>query len=167
MKRATILLLLFAILLSLTACQSPTEKNSLTFYYIKNTENSDGISDIIVPFFPNINNTSYDYAELLNLYFNGPTNYSCYSPFPASTTLEELSVTQSKAKLTLSPQFATISGVELTIACACLTRTVIALTGVSSVQISVNGAQLCGEDSLTFNLKSFTYLDALPPDHIG
>ena len=163
MKKAIIITLFFAFTLTLSACSfSTTEPDSLTFYYIKSKDNFDGISDIIVPFYPNTSITNDSYAELLGLYFNGPTNYSCYSPFPAGTTLEELNVTRSKAKLTLSPHFATISDVELTIACACLTKTVIGITGVNSVQILVNGAQLCGEDSLTFNLNSFTYYDELP-----
>lgn len=163
MKKAMVFLLLFVIVLSHCACLFPTtDPHAVTFYYVKDNEKFDGISDIIVPFYPITEIPIDNYTELLKLYFNGPTNYSCYSPFPAGTTLEDLYITRSKAKLTLSPHFATISDVELTIACACLTRTVIGMTGVNSVQILVNGAQLCGEDSLTFNRNSFTYYDDLP-----
>lgn len=162
MKRIILLTLLTAILISLFACTTNTmHKGSVVFYYIKNEKDFDGKTPIMTPYYPQIDHNTNGYAEILNVYFNGPTNYNCQSPFPAGTTIEDINITRSKAHLMLSPQFATISGIDSTVACACLTKTVIELTGVNTVQIRVKGAQLEGKDYLTFNQSSFTYQDDL------
>ena len=168
MKRLFLLSLIAAIVLSLFACTAnEIYEGSVVFYYVKNEKDTDGKTDVITPYYPQLNNTIDNYAEILGIYFNGPTNYSCQSPFPAGTTIEDINITRSKAQLVLSPQFATISGIDFTVACACLTKTVIELTGVNSVQIRVNGAQLDGKDYLTFHTNTFTFQDEFPVEQVS
>ena len=165
MKRLFTFTLLLIILTSLCSCTFPnTQQSRITFYYIKTPDDFDGSSDIIVPFHPSSDDDNRDLSEILDAYLSGPSNNSCTSPFPQGTTIEEIVLSRSNAQLTLNRQFATLSDIDFTIACACLTKTVIDLTGVNTVQVQVNGSQILGADSLTFNLSSFSHSDETPAD---
>ena len=102
---------------------------------------------------------SNDYAYLIEQYLNGPKQYSVISPFPAGTTLEEFSLSGSKAQILLSPHMSVLSGSELMVACACLSKTVIELTGVNAVQISSENGLLNNQESITVTSDSFAYWD--------
>lgn len=163
MKKILICLLLFVLLCTMVSCAFDTKQQGrITFYYIQNPEDFDGNSAIVVPFYPPTNDKNKELAEILATYIKGPSNNSCSTPFPDGTEIEEIIVSRSTAEITLNSQFATITDVDFTVACACLTKTVIGLTGVNTVQVQVNGAQLLGKDSLSFNLNSFSYFDITP-----
>ena len=163
MKRHLSIVLLVVLVFSLIGCKNnKTNPDAPTFYYIKNDAEFDGTTNIVTSFYPDINKSTKSHKDILSVYFNGPTTYECRSPFPSGTMLEDFRVMSNRAILVLSPQFATITGAERTIAFACLTKTVIELTGVKSVQIGVEGVQLDGEDYITFDGNSFTYSDDLP-----
>jgi len=63
------------------------------------------------------------------------------------------------AKIVLCDEFATLKGLDLTIACACLSRTVIALTGCHEVIISAESMQLDGKNFITLSRDSYLLLD--------
>lgn len=100
-----------------------------------------------------------DYQQLIEQYLNGPKTYDCISPFPAGTTIEELYIGSNKVQIMLSTHMSILSGSELMLACACLTRTVCELTGVKTVQISSDGGMLNNEESIALTANSFNYLD--------
>lgn len=102
---------------------------------------------------------SNDYAYLIEQYLNGPRQYSIISPFPAGTTLEEFSLSGSKAQILLSPHMSVLSGSELMVACACLSKTVIELTGINAVQISIENGLINNQKSITVTADSFAYWD--------
>lgn len=166
MRKLITFLLLSAIALSLFGCSFSGNKSEITFYYTVNSDSFDGSDNFIVPYVTN-RHASSNYQDQLDIYFAGPEKSSCESPFPNGTVLEAFESSKNKAHLTLSSQFAELSDIDLMIACACITRTVIELTKVNFVQICVKDTQLLGEDSLTFDLNSFTYSDNLPADYEG
>ena len=59
---------------------------------------------------------------------------------------------------------ATLSDSSFTIACACLTRTVIEMTGVKALQLKIHSRQINGADSLLLTLNDFTYWDDVAVD---
>lgn len=153
-------LMIAVILFLLPACtETVGEAENITFYYIHNDIEFGSESGVITPTVVQIKNKTKDYRQLLDRYFNGPTNYDCVSPFPAGITLEDLQIDNNKVQLLLSPHMSVLSGVDFTIACACLTRTVIEMTGVQYVQIQIENNLIYGQDSVTFNLSSFSYWD--------
>ena len=165
MKNVILFILIAAITLLSMGCARTTDSSAdtVTFYYVHNKPAYGTTSGVIAPNLVEINQHEYNYHELLTKYFNGPTNYDCVSPFPAGIMLEDLYVNDNKAQLVLSPHMATISGSDLTVALACLTRTVIEMTNVNTVQIKISGNQINGEDSVTFTLNSFSQYDEVEP----
>ena len=150
---------------SLFGCSvSPIEEgNSVVFYYIHNEIEYGTDSGVITPAVVNVNVKPDNYDALLTLYFNGPTNYECISPFAAGTTFVELGIANNKAQITLSPHMATLDNSTLTVALACLTRTIVEMTGVDTVQIRIQNSKIYGEESVTLSLNSFAYFDDVMP----
>ena len=96
--------------------------------------------------------------ELLNIYFSHSGD-DFITAFPANVTVSSLKQKETHATLLLSDAFATLSGVALTNACAAISKTVIGLTGVTTVTIGCQSALLDGEQSLTFSEDSFLWKD--------
>lgn len=160
-----IVLILLSLALLITGCNKShtTATNSVRYYYINHEVEFGSESGIIVPTVREIEGSADDYFNLVSQYLNGPTSYDCISPFPAGTTLEELNWDQNRVQIVLSPQITTLSGLDLMVACACLTKTVTELTGINTVQIRSSGGLLNGEQVITLNSDSFMLSDQSTP----
>lgn len=101
-----------------------------------------------------------DLSYLLNEYFKGPNRADLASPFPKNLTVTSLEITGDILVLELSREFGQLSGLNLTIACACITQTCFALNSrLSRVQISAVDTQLDGSKWITMTRSSMILLD--------
>ena len=162
MKRIICICLLLSILLLASACDAVKNnlQSTVTYYYRTTETDYSTSSGMITAEVREIKGHADDYSKLIEQYLNGPKSYDCISPFPAGTALEEFNIDSNAVQLVLSPHMTTLSGAELTFACACITKTVIGLTGVRSVQISTTSGTLNGSDSITMTEDSFLLWDA-------
>lgn len=78
----------------------------------------------------------YTLKQLLDLYFSGPATENLKAPFPAGTRLIAISETEDGIKLTLSGEFFTLQGVDLSIASCCLVMTVNDYLNVEQITLS-------------------------------
>ena len=84
-----------------------------------------------------------DLAErLLTALLEEPEDTALRSPFPSGTSLQKLSVAGGRATVDLSEPYAKLSGIELSIADACVTLTLTQLDGIYAVRITANGREL-------------------------
>lgn len=143
---------------------SVNDEKTVVFYYIHNEIEYGSSSGVITSNVVNIDTDSDNYEALLELYFNGPTNYECISPFAAGTTMVEFGIDGTKAQILLSPHMATLRDSTMTVALACLTRTIVELTGAITVQVRIQNNKIFGEDSITLSLKNFNYFDDISPN---
>lgn len=165
-KRFICLVLLFSLCLSLPACHQQQEKIQVpvTFYYPRTESNFGTADSLISPVTAEGINHIDDPIGLLNLYLQGPSNDNCRSPFPTNTQVVSMEQVNGIIRITLSPNFATLTGLELTIACACLTLTVLDLTGGNSLRISVPGATLNGAEYIRMDRNCVNLLDVIETD---
>lgn len=162
MKRIICCFLVFIYLFSFSSCgykNEPAEVPINYYYRVPETEFGEQAT-LIVPEIREAKGHKQDYRYLIEQYLNGPQTYDCISPFPGGTTLEELDADTSKVYIVLSPHIGTLSGHELMLAFACLTKTVLEMTGAHTIQISTSSGTLNGKDSITFTADSFSYLEA-------
>lgn len=81
-------------------------------------------------------------AELAELVLSQPETTGLSSPAPSGTRLLSCQQEEGQLRLDLSEQYGGLSGVELTVANACLTLTLCQLEGVEEVYVTVEGEPL-------------------------
>lgn len=153
----TILTISFLYLLCSCGNNNIKIKDPVNFYYCTPETQFGEHSTLMVAQIREAKDHIQDYPYLISQYLNGPITYDCVSPFPGGTTLEEFTINKSQASIVLSPHIATLSGSELMLACACMTKTVIEMTGVETVQISTIEGTLNGKDFIVLTADSFVY----------
>ena len=146
MKQILSLILIFSLLLPLTACTSDQPTDPGGFYYRRIEPLYKGSDGIIAPEQRELNGIRDDLGAVLSLYLSGPLSRDLESPFPRDTALINWKKTNSDLYINFSEAFAELSGVDLTIACGCIARTFLELTDATTVRIQANGALLNGSD---------------------
>ena len=168
MKRIIALTLYAAMLLCLFGCASRIDEPAepVRFFYPRPTDSisfvqTDGAITHEVR--ESAGHTG-DHAYLLNLYVLGPSAEGLRNPFPSGTKVMFFEVRNGIAEIVLSESFARLSGMDLTVACACLTLTIHQLTGAQTVSIGVAGQQQDGQNRVTMQVEDILRNDtsALP-----
>ncbi len=141
MKKMLRFLLLVCLLLSLGACSfdDPIE-NPVEFYYPRRADAYlYGSSDGVITGETRDVGGAGDLKYLLTLYLQGPLDEFLVSPFPSGSTLLDVRTDAREITLILDAHFATLSGLDQTIACVCLARTCFGYTDAQSVRIIAGG----------------------------
>lgn len=165
MKRFIIFHLTAALLFGLCACQpeNPPPRQPVNFYY-RNTEITYGSDSGVISAQVSEGAGYTDPIDLLNKYLKGPSDSTHDATFPASTKILDMTVQGDTAYLKMNTSLARLTGIDLTIACACITMTTIELTGVTTVTISANGETLDGSDFITMDRSKLMLLDVYTPE---
>lgn len=79
--------------------------------------------------------TGQDIKVLLDKYLSGPHEDGLRNPFPRGTRLVNVQHRGAYAEVTLSDAFLTLKGLDLTLACSCITLTVAQLLQVDAVTV--------------------------------
>ena len=99
-------------------------------------------------------------ANLLNLYLEGPVDKITYRmPFQYNTRVVSVSREIGILNVTLSSGFATYTGLDLTIACACITLTCLELSNAETVRIRAQDTTLDGAEFIEMSRDSLLLID--------
>ena len=148
MKKWLCLVLLLSLLLCGCAKEEPIE-NPVPFYYRAEEVTYFSERGVIDYEKREAGIRGDDYTYLLNEYLLGPNDEDLDRTFPNGTVIRALTVEENRVKIVLSEAFAELTGVDLSIACACLTLTACQLTGTKSAEISVETLMLDGSPAVT------------------
>ncbi len=161
MKKWLCLILALLLLASQTACanEKQTVQEPVNFYYRQITMEYGTDDGVIGKESREGKDHLQDYPYLLSLYLKGPESDLLYSPFPSNTALESFSIEDQTAIVQLNSAFAVLTGLELSIACACITMTVCDLAKVNAVTVFVSGAMLDGNHQITLSRNDLLLLD--------
>ena len=170
MKRLVAIILLLVLLPGMTAC-APSKDLAypVSYHYLRaplpDGEIFHGSTDsVIASELREGDGYQNDLTHLIEIYLLGPLDPNFRSPFPVGTALKAFTVSGTQAFVVLSRHFANYNGMELSLACACLTLTVMELTGAESVTISVDGFQLDGNASITMDRSNMILTDTATPE---
>lgn len=170
MKKLLCVIISFLLSFSLISCVSSKEniQEPVYFYYGQLEMQYGNQPEAISKEVRDAKDRRQDYPHLLSLYLNGPESYSLYNPFPRNTSVLSFSLQDGTAAVQLSSSFATLTGFDLTLACACITLTVCEMTGAQQVTISADGVLLDGNQQITITPDSLLMADnsniAIRPD---
>lgn len=150
-------------LLAFTICacavQSQNLQEPVRFYY-RRAEITNGQTDsVIAPEEREAAGHTVDLKWLLAEYLKGPQMDDYVSLLPAGTTLVDVRQDEGVLVITLSDSFAQLTGLDLTIACACLTMTVLELTDAAEVTICTQSQGQDGTPCVTMDRSCFVLLD--------
>ena len=145
-------------LLLLTGCAAIGNSSNINFYYPRaefEYNSPDGAIDSEVR--DHSGNTST--FSLLSLYLNGPLEVKFSNPFPADVKLLSVYTVDDTLYITLSDEFASLSGSSLILACACIGRTGMELSGAKEAKIQCSNLLLDGKSEIVVNDSTVFYSD--------
>ena len=163
MKRILCLFLVCALCLPLLGCKPKSEdiEDPVNFYYRRSVDTiTFGKADgVITSEQREAAGHRDDPAYLINLYLKGPAGTGMNRTFPKGVELVKFSLEGGCAYITVSDFFSTLTGINLTLACACLTLTVCELTGAKQLTVSTSNTLLDGNRTVTMTPEDLLFLD--------
>ena len=161
MKRILAIILVFILCLSIASCAKDevTIENPVSFYYRRSELSYEGNSGVIMQEIRESGGSEQSIITLLSLYFQGPVATGMDRTFPYGTQPISLQIQDNRAYITTTSHFANLKGIDLSIACACITMTLIELTGVSSVEIKADRSLLNDAESIIMDKETLLLLD--------
>jgi hypothetical protein len=161
MRKLLCLILVICSLQSITGCsQTDSVPENLIKVYYRTEKPAYGTEDgLIAATYMDAEGYESDYIKLLDQYLGSSPGEGFADTFPSGVSLVSFQLEALTAKVVLNSHIAHHSGMDLTIALACLTRTIMSLTGCEEVIISAGDTLLNGESFITLNLDSFLLID--------
>lgn len=159
MKRFLCILLVLSFLLPAMGCRSEKIDTPVSFYYLRKSY-AFGDADSILA--AEIKDASQypSTSAMLGAYLRGPGELTLEPPFPAGTYLLDLKEENGCLFITLSDNFASHTGIALSLACCALAKTAMEFSGAETVQIRAVTALLDGESSITVTADAIVLHDS-------
>lgn len=161
MKRILIVILIVCFALPFAGCGKKAEELQVpaNFYYLRQ-EFQYGVEDgVISSEAREAVHIKDNLTALLTEYLKGPKENHLIRCVPASVSVIAVKTEDRTISLTLSPEFARLSGVDLTLACACLSMTVLDYTDADVVEIMVEDELLGDSEQIRMNREDLLLLD--------
>ena len=152
MKRLTALILLAALAAGLFGCGQRELRSPTSFYYYRTEPGFSGTDGVIAPETRELAGIEDDLDAILALYFQGPLSQNLESLIPGSCPAPQWRIEGDAMYLHFAPELADLSGVELTLAATCVTRTFLPLTGCKRLIFTAEDRRLNGEAALELTL---------------
>lgn len=139
MKKCLSILLVILTFVSLTACVDQEYEYPVDFYFLRGEDNIlYSESDGVITYETREAGRGDDLKYLLDLYFKGPADETLVSPFPEGLHVVSVYSNEGILELKLSDHFSSLTGIELTLACACIAKTCLAFETINAVNLKVN-----------------------------
>ena len=140
MKRFLCILLIAVLFLSGCAIGQERFKEPVTYYYLRDYSDPDNRDTFFLDGALGTETREAaghrdDLNYLLSIYLQGPLDGGLRSPFPSGCRPMDIRQEEQYVYLKLSPSITDLNEMDLTVACACLAKTCMELTGVETVQI--------------------------------
>ena len=159
MKRFIFAILALSLLLCLVGCSNNDVRVPVFFYYCTDPVDYNSSTGVISAEIRDRDGYGDDLVSILNLYLQGPESDAFRTPFSDDINTVSLLTNDSIAEVILNQQFSNLTGQDLTLACACISMTVMDLTNSETVRISSENAQLDGNDFIEMSRSDLLFLD--------
>lgn len=164
-RRMILLLLVLSFLFTWGCTEMPSEADMeapVRFYYKVSDDHYGAAAGAIEYELYDAEGHETNYDRILTVYFQGPQSGSLVAPFPKATGLRGVWLDGGTMHIDLSDDFGLLSGIDLTLACSCITMTCLQFPGVEAVTIRSLGRLLENKDSITMNADSLILKDLGP-----
>jgi len=160
MKKTISILL---VLLLFAGCVPENVPGEVTFFYPR-LDYTYNTSDSVIASEERDSEGYISTVYLLGIYLAGPLEETLTNPFPKGLEVLSAYTDSHTVYITVSDQMATLSGASLILACACLGKTGIGLTGTETAVIRCESLLLDGKSSITVSGDTILYTDGYTAD---
>ena len=167
-QRILLVIFILARLISVVACTVPIRDMNAPakFYYALDEvkyHNSEGMIKAEIRETALIN---ADLKVLLNAYLAGPTSEEFRNPFPAGTQIIDATTEDDCIKILINDGLSSLSDIDLTVACACLSSTAMDYTGAASACILSENASLGSRESIRMTKEQLIFSDITATNYL-
>ena len=164
MKRIISVLLLLTLALTFVSCKNKQDdiETPVLFYYCTQSAHKDSKMPVFEAEIRDATSFDGDLLSILNLYFKGPATDELATPFPSGTHVLSVIREDTDIVLTISSSFGELTGLDLSIACAAVSMTIIELTQCESVIICAQDMLLDGAEQIVISA-NMLYMDDIIP----
>ena len=158
MRRIICSFLIISSILCLLGCGEKESKMQADFYYVRKGYvygQADGVMAAEARSIAEFSNTQ----EILDAYLTGPENPSLDLPFAAGTEIIDFLLTGDTLYITLSSHIVTLSKANQVLACTCLARTAMELTGIQEVHFATDSNGVARMDPIVITSDSYLLFD--------
>lgn len=157
MKRFLSCILIAVLLLSGCGTSAERVRDPVTFYYMRaNPEALRNAESLFVGEVREASGHRDDLSYLMALYLMGPTAENLRSPIPRGTKVNGITLVENTVEISLADTERTMTDIEYTLACTCLSLTFLNLTNAQSVTVT------SGERSITMGSNTLVLADRTP-----
>ncbi len=168
MKRKLCLLLMLVLLFGPCGCRvQPDTQGDILFYYpLANA--LDTPCDSILGAETREDDLPIDsLSGLVTAYLAGPADLTLVNPFPGGTTVLSAQIEDTTAVITLSEAFDSLTELEMRVACAGLSKTLIELTACQAVSVTTEARISGGLSPIVMDDTSFILTEDAAPAATG
>lgn len=164
MKRIACFLFALMLLFSICACSADDSNIQVpaVFFYCAETVSYNSETGVIDSEVRETESFHGDLRSILNHYLQGPKSQQLNSPFPDGSCVEWLNQVGTEITLIISQPFTKLTGIHLTLACACLSKTLFSLTDAETLKIYGGHMALDSNNYITLTRDSLLLLDDHP-----
>lgn len=162
MRRCRLLAPIVAAVLLLSACSAAGEAppvHPIRFYYCRAEGNYSSETGALDYEQVDLGRTDVTIDEILSRYLQGPTDDTLLSPFPDALACTEQKLDGGVLTLRFNESLAALSGVDLSLACACLTMTFTQLDAVDALRVASPGTALAAQTDVLLTSGQFLLFD--------
>ena len=158
MKRFISVLLALICLICLWGCSDTHDAKTANFYYVRESYiygQEDGVMAAESRSIEGLTNVQ----DILVEYLKGPQDLSLVSPFPADIEIVDYLYQGETLHITLCAHIVTLTKAKQVLACACMARTAMELTGAKSVHFQTDDADFARMDPIVIDRESILLYD--------
>lgn len=162
MKRFALIILFPTLIISLFGCGKSAEPElilPIALYYHNDLDDKDNFNEVFVSEIREGADWQNDHMLLLNNYFLGPESDNLINPFPTDLTVVSLSNNGNTTNIVLSDQITKLTGMDLTMACSCLSLTLFELTQCDFVEIAAEDNLIADQEVIVIGRESLLMSD--------
>ncbi len=153
MKRSVICILLIMAMF-LSACSNGHDPETCSLYYpYKQTGGQ--YDRVIGSEMKKIPSEDRDYKKILNEYLQGPFGTDLLNPFPAGAAVTAVDINIKSVTISLNAKFGLLKDIDLSIACACLAKTVFSIMPAQTVVLKAQNTFSDGSIYKAYSIESF------------
>ena len=152
MRKITVFLLLIILSAGLMACKN--DDISVNFYYCSEYPSYYTNELVLQPETRTLGTPLSDLDSLMTAYLEGPYNVLLHSPFPKGTKLISVQTGKELIEVVLSDEFAALEGIDLTVACACISNTLLEISNAETIRIRAESVPLGNAEYIDMTAQS-------------